>query len=83
MRIGAVTKAGLESSLGRNAMKELRHCLAMASMCRQYALEYDARKQEWLEQAEMWNQLAGAEISKHFERSISNRLSDLAKSNNL
>ncbi len=48
----------------------------MAAMCRQRAQDDKERSEEWLAQAEMWNQLAGA-----FTETIANRSSDLAKAN--
>jgi hypothetical protein len=49
----------------------------MAAMCRENALEDRDRKQEWLDQAEMWNQLAGAEIGHSFEERIKNASGEL------
>jgi hypothetical protein len=62
-------------------MNELKHCLAMAAMCRQRAQENKERSEEWLAQAEMWNQLAGAAIGHPIIEGIANRPSDLAKAN--
>ena len=56
-------------------------CLAMAAMCRQRAQEDKERSEEWLAQAEMWNQLAGAAIGHPIIEGIANRPSDLAKAN--
>ena len=54
-------------------MSELRHCVEMAMMCRQCALEDEERKEQWLAEAEKWNQRAGVAIA-------SSRSSDLANS---
>jgi len=53
----------------------------MAAMCRQRAQDDKERSEEWLAQAEMWNQLAGAAIGHPFTETIANRSSDLAKAN--
>jgi hypothetical protein len=55
-------------------MSELSHCVEMAMMCRQCALEDEERKEQWLAEAEKWNQRASATIA-------SSRSSDLANSN--
>jgi len=55
-------------------MSELSHCVEMAMMCRQCALEDEERKEKWLVEAEKWNQRAGAAIG-------SSHSSDLANSN--
>jgi hypothetical protein len=59
-------------------MKELSHCLAMASICRARALEDKKRRTEWLAWAEAWNQLAGQTLRHPFEERTANRSSDLA-----
>jgi hypothetical protein len=55
-------------------MSELSHCVEMAMMCRQCALEDEERKEKWLAEAEKWNQRAGAAIGL-------SRSSNLANSN--
>jgi hypothetical protein len=42
-----------------DAMNELSHCVAMASICRARAFEDKERREEWLSWAEIWNQLPG------------------------
>jgi hypothetical protein len=42
----------------------------MATMCRQRAVENPERRGEWLAQAELWNQLAGAAIGHPFKEMI-------------
>jgi len=64
-------------------MSELSHCLEMALMCRPCALEDEEGKEQWLAEAERWNQLAGAAIGHPFEEGIANRSSDIAESNNV
>ena len=51
-------------------MSEFRRCLDMATMCRQRAVENPERREEWLAQAELWNQLAGATIGDPFKEMI-------------
>ena len=63
-------------------MSEFRRCLAMATMCRQRAVENPERREEWLAQAELWNQLAGAVVGHPFKEMIEDRSSELAESNN-
>jgi hypothetical protein len=48
----------------------------MAMLCRKRALEEKERSEEWLAQAEMWNQLAGAAIGHPCEEKIVNRSSE-------
>jgi hypothetical protein len=48
-------------------MNELSHCVEMASMCRQCALEDEERKELWLAEAEKWNQRAGRAIGYSFK----------------
>jgi hypothetical protein len=57
-------------------MSELSHCVEMAMMCRQCALEDTARSAKWLAEAEKWNQHAGAALGHPFE----DRTADRSKS---
>ena len=74
--------ASLRRPLAASSMSELRHCVEMAMMCRQCALEDEERKAEWLAEAERGNQRAGAALGHPFEERIANRSSDVANSNN-
>lgn len=47
-------------------MKELLHCRAMESMCRRRAAADAAHRENWLRQAEDWQDLAVREIAFHF-----------------
>jgi hypothetical protein len=49
-------------------MSELNHCLEMAAICRQRALEDTEKKNEWLAKAEMWHRLAGEAIGHSFKK---------------
>jgi hypothetical protein len=60
-------------------MKELSHCLAMASICRVRALEDKERRAEWLTWAEAWNQLAGQALGHPVEGTIATCSSDPAQ----
>jgi hypothetical protein len=60
-------------------MSKLSHSVEMAMMCRQCALEDGERKEEWLAEAEKWNQRAGAALGHPSEERIAYRSSDLAK----
>jgi hypothetical protein len=62
-------------------MDKLSHYLSMASICRGRAVEDNERRSEWLEWAEVWNELADDAIGHPFEEGIVNRSSDLAESN--
>jgi len=59
-------------------MSELSHCLEMALMCRQCALEDEERREQWLAEAERWNQLAGGAIGHPFKRENCDHSSYLA-----
>ena len=62
-------------------MEEVSHYLSMVSICRTRAIEDKARRTEWLEWAEVWNELADDAIGHPLEEGIANRSSDLAESN--
>ena len=62
-------------------MEEVSHYLSMVSICRARAIEDKARRTEWLEWAEVWNELANDAIGQPLEERIANRSSDLAESN--
>jgi len=62
-------------------MEEVSHYLSMVSICRTRAIEDKARRTEWLEWAEVWNELANDAIGQPLEERIANRSSDLAESN--
>jgi sugar phosphate isomerase/epimerase len=62
-------------------MDKLSHYLSMASICSGRALEDKARRTEWLNWAEAWNELAGEALAHPFKAEIANRSSDLAESN--
>jgi hypothetical protein len=59
-------------------MSELSHCVEMAMMCRQCALEDEERKDAWLALAEMWNQRAGAALGHPIKEGIVTSSSDEA-----
>jgi hypothetical protein len=54
-------------------MKELSHCLTMASICRGRALEDRERRAEWLSWEEGWNQLAAQALGYPLEERTANR----------
>jgi hypothetical protein len=47
-------------------MKQLLHCRAMESMCRRRAAADAVHREDWLRQAEDWQDLAVREIALHF-----------------
>jgi hypothetical protein len=59
-------------------MSELSHCVEMAMMCRQCALEDEERKDAWFALAEMWNQRAGAALGHPIKEGIVTSSSDVA-----
>jgi hypothetical protein len=63
------------------AMDKLSHDLSMASICSVRALEDKARRTEWLNWAEAWNELSGEALGHPFKAEIANRSSALAESN--
>jgi hypothetical protein len=62
-------------------MDKFSHFLSMVSICRMRAIEDTERRSEWLEWAEMWNELADDAIGRPVEERIANHSSDLAESN--
>jgi hypothetical protein len=64
-------------------MDKFSHYLSMVSICRMRAIEDKARRTEWLDWAEVWNELAEDAIGRPFEERVASRSSDLAESNYL
>jgi sugar phosphate isomerase/epimerase len=63
------------------AMDKFSHYLSMVSICRVRAFEDKARRTEWLNWAEAWNELAGEALDHPTKAQIANRSSDIAQSN--
>jgi len=51
-------------------METVSHYLSMVSICRMRAIEDRARRTEWLEWAEVWNELADDAIGLPSEEGI-------------
>ena len=62
-------------------METVSHYLSMVSICRMCAIEDRTRRTEWLEWAEVWNELADDAIGLPSEEGIANRSSDLGQPN--